>query len=337
MHTAIRLTAFVLAILLAEPGAPAKPLHHYVFFGQDREQIRTSAALVETPELEGAQVAYSWRRLEPEKDAYDFSAIREDLAFLSSKGKRLFVQIQDVSFVESRVNVPRYLLEDPRYHGGADRQYDYEEGHEDAARPAGWMARRWDAAVRERFQKLLAALGREFDGKIEGVNLAETACEVGETGRLFPKSFSFEAYRDGIVDNMRALRRAFPKSVVLVYANFMPGEWQPWDDKGYLRSVYKAAAELNVGVGGPDLLPYKRGQMNNSYHLIRDVSKTVTVGMAVQEGNYVHVNPKTGKRITIVEIVGFARDYLGADYVFWCTEEPYFSDAVVPFVRRSGS
>ena len=36
------------------------------------------------------------------------------------------------------------------------------------------MARRWDPAVQERLHKLFAALGKEFDGRIAGINLAET-------------------------------------------------------------------------------------------------------------------------------------------------------------------
>ena len=71
---------------------------------------------------------------------------------------------------------------------------------------------------------------------------------------------------------MKALRRAFPKSVVMQYANFMPGEWLPGEDRGHLRAVYKAAKGLKVGVGGPDPLPFRRGQLNHSYPLIRDAS-----------------------------------------------------------------
>ena len=311
----------------------AKPVHHYVFFGHDREKIKAATSFLETKALEGAQVAYSWRQLEPGKDQYDFSAIREDLTFLTSKGKKLFIQFQDVTFSESRINVPRYLLQDPQYNGGADKQYRYQAGQEDRATVGGWMARRWDPAVQERLYKLLSALGKEFDGQIEGINFAETSFDVGENGRLFPKGFSFEIYRDGVIANMKALRRAFPKSVVLVYANFMPGEWQPTNDKGYLRAVYQAAKELKVGVGGPDLLPYKPGQMNNSYHLIKDVTDIVKVGMAVQDGNYEHVNPKTGKRVTIAEIITFATEYLKADYIYWCMQEPYYSEQVIPFLK----
>lgn len=36
-----------------------KPLHHYDFFGMDREKIKEAKSFLETPAFEGAQVAYS--------------------------------------------------------------------------------------------------------------------------------------------------------------------------------------------------------------------------------------------------------------------------------------
>ena len=336
MNSARKIFCGLLFICLGSVGGIAKPIHHYVFFGQDREKLKDATSFLETKALEGAQVAYSWRQLEHGKDEYDFSLIREDLAFLKSKGKRLFIQIQDVTFSESWISVPRYLLKDPQYNGGADKQYRYKyvNHREENVTVLGWMARRWDPAVQERFRKLLFALGKEFDGKVEGVNLAETAFDIGDTGQLFPKGFTFENYRDGIITNMKALKQAFPKSVVLEYANFMPGEWLPTEDKGYLRAVYKAAQDLKVGVGGPDLLPYKPSQMNNSYPLIRASAGHVPLGVAVQDGDYQHINPKTGQRVTIAETIEFAKDYLKLDYIFWCTEEPYYSQELIPFFRR---
>lgn len=334
MNKPRKLSCCSLFILLCCISISAKTIHHYVFFGQDREKIKEASSFLETKALEGAQVAYSWRQLEPEKDRYDFSAIREDLAFLTSKGKRLFIQLQDVTFSAERINVPRYLLNESQYNGGAAKQYRYQAGHEDVATVAGWMMRRWDPAVQERFHKLLFALGKEFDGKVEGINFAETAFDVGESGLLFPKGFTFEIYRDGIITNMKALRRAFPKSVVLEYANFMPGEWRPSKDKGYLRSVYEAARELKVGVGGPDLLPYKKGQMGNSYPLIRDSAGIVPAGLAVQDDDYEPENPQTGKRITLAETIQFATEYLKVDYIFWCTQEPYYSEHLIPFLKQ---
>jgi hypothetical protein len=313
--------------LLCWTSISAKPLHHYVFFGQDREKIKQATAFLETKALEGAQVAYSWRQLETDKDEYDFSAIREDLAFLTSKGKKLFIQLQDVTFSESRKNVPQYLLRESQYNGGADKQYRYNGGDDEHAVVEGWIARRWDPAVQERLHKLLFALGKEFDGRIEGINFAETAIGVGATGRLYPKGFSPEIYRDAIITNMKALKRAFPKSIAMQYANFMPG-------RGYLQAVYQAAKESKIGVGGPDLLPYKTVQMNNSYPLIRDAAGSVPVGIAVQDGDYEHENPQTGKRVTIPEIIEFTKEYLKVDYIFWCTEEPFYSEQLIPLLKR---
>jgi hypothetical protein len=319
--------AFVLALAALIAGAraaQAKPLHHYVYFMHERERI-AEASFLQTPAFEGAQIMYVWNDLEPEKGVYDFSSIQKDLDFLSSKGKRLFIQIQDVTFSTTWKFVPAYLLKDPAYHGGADLQYD-------RAKPEGWVARRWDPAVRERFQALLAALGRAFDGKIEGINLPETAVGIGDDGDPTALGFTPAAYRDGILEDMKALKKAFPKSVALQYANFMPGEWLPDDDKSYLRSVYLAAERLGVGVGGPDLLPYKRGQMNHAYRFIRESGGAVPVGIAVQDGNYEWINPQTSRKISIRELIAFAHDFLRADYIFWCTEEPGYSKELIPYL-----
>lgn len=314
-------------------SAAAKGVHHYVYFNRDRARI-ADPSFLQAKAVEGAQLKYAWRELEPEQDRYDFSAIRKDLTFLASKGKKLFIQLQDVSFDGSIVNVPPYLLRDARYNGGANRDYRIEGDDEGRAVAAGWVARRWDAAVQERFHKLLLALGKEFDGRIEGINLPETSISFGESGRLFPKGFTFDGYRDAVLANMKILKRAFPKSVAMQYANFMPGEWLPVNDKSYLRSVYQAAKEAKVAVGGPDLLPYKRGQMNHSYGLIRELDGIVPTGIAVQLGNYEYEHPRTGKRTTIPELLEFATVYLKVDYIFWEFQEPFYSEQLMPFLKK---
>ena len=68
----------------AEPAA--KRVHHYVYFGMDRAELKNAKSFLETKQFEGAQVAYSWRQLEQGKDNYDFGLIHEDLAFLNSHG-----------------------------------------------------------------------------------------------------------------------------------------------------------------------------------------------------------------------------------------------------------
>lgn len=334
MNATRKLLCCVLLLWLGCAGAAAaQEVRHYVFFNRDRERI-AEPSFIETKAFEGAQLKYTWRELEPEKDHYDFGAVRRDLAFLTSKGKRLFIQLQDVSFDGAIVNVPRYLTSDPAYGGGADRDYRIKDGDEEHAAPAGWVARRWDPAVRARFHRLLDALGKEFDGRIAGINLPETAVVFGETGRLFPKGFTPELYREAVLSNMEALRRAFPKSVAMQYANFMPGEWLPAQDKGHLRGVFRRARELGVAVGNPDLLPHRRGQMNHGYGLMRGLDGAVPTGVAVQWGNYEHENPQTGRRVTIQELLDFAVGYLEVDYIFWSTQEPFYTEHVIPFLKR---
>ena len=320
-----------LILCFAGQVTSAKTIHHYVFFDMDRERIRDTSFL-ETKAFEGAQLKYTWKELEPEKDHYEFSSISKDLAFLTSHGKRLFIQLQDSSFSAKRILVPAYL-QTAEYHGGISAQYKIVNGDEEHPIIEGWAARRWDPAVQDRFRKLLITLGKEFDGSVAGINLPETSIGVGEAKQK-PEGYSDEIYLNAVIENMRVLRQAFPRSVVIQYANFMPGEWLPGTDKSYLRTVYRKAKELGVGMGGPDLLPFNRGQNNHSYPLIKASAGSIVTGVAVQDGNYADVNPKTRQRATIAELFAFAKDQLQVDYIFWCTEEPFYSNEVVPFLRN---
>ena len=335
MISKVLITSIALVTLWFQPLLPVristpltKPIHHYVFFGMDREKLK-DATFLEVPAFEGAQISYSWRQLEQGKDQYEFSIIREDLQLLQSHGKKLWVQLEEVSFNPNRINVPKYLLNDPKYNGGVDQQISDRKGDDDHPVREGWVARRWDPAVQDRMYKLFAALAKEFDGRIAGINTDETSIGFGTTGKLFPKGFTPEAYRDATIANMKELKRAFSQSIVMVYANFMPG------GRTHLEAVYRAARESNIAVGGPDLLPFRPFQRANSYPLIRQSAGKVPTGLAVQDGNYGDVDPKTQKRATVNELLKFATDELKLDYVFWCTQEPYFSSEVVPLMKNT--
>lgn len=301
---------------------------NYVFFAREHHRIAEPSFLTHD-RIAGAQLKYTWRELEPERDRYELQPLREHLAFLERHGKRLFVQLQDVSFSES-VLVPEYLRTDDAFHGGAARKYEGDD--EGRARFDGWVARRWDPAVRERFIELIEVLGAEFDGRIEGLVLPETAVSFDDP-RFRPAGFTYEAYVEGIREIMTAARRAFPRSCVIVYANFMPGEWLPENDRGYLRAVHAHADSIGAGVGGPDLLPHRRGQRKHSLPLIAARRQGVVAGIAVQDGNLAERNPATGERVTVAELHRFARDDLRLDYIFWGTQEPYYSTEVIPYLR----
>jgi hypothetical protein len=300
-------------------------IEHFVFFSRDRELIYDSS-FYSNPGISGAQITYAWKRIEPQKEKYDFSEIEEDLTFLDSKGKKLFIQIQDVTFSSARILTPNYMLNDSIYHGGSAPQYW--ENEEGKLVKGGWVARRWDPAVANQYRKLLIALAEQFDGRIEGINMPETAIDVANENGINPKGFTDRNYIEEIKTTMLVSRSHFKKSVPILYANFMPG-----DSKEDLKELYDFALEIGHGMGGPDIKVYRKGQMENSYPLIRNIADRVPIGMAVQEGNYSLDNPKTDQQVTILEILDFAQSFLKTDYIFWCTEEPYYTNEVIPLLK----
>lgn len=298
---------------------------HFVFFSREREGIHDSAFYMH-PGITGAQITYAWKNLEPGKGIYDLHEIEEDLLFLQQHGKKLWIQLQDVTF-SCKFNVtPGYLLTDPAYHGGANLQYALSADGKPVK--GGWTTRRWDPAVAKRFHLLLKQLAKQFDGRIEGINLPETAVDFQAVEELWPEGFTSTIYLKAIKKTMLVLRKSFRQSVPVQYANFMPG---PLSD---LAAVYAYARKIGLGVGGPDIKVYRPFQMKNSYPMIKALAGIVPTAMAVQEGNYSVENPQTGKVVTVPEILDFAREYLQLNYIFWCTEEPFYSKEVLPMLQK---
>lgn len=329
------LAIFILLSALNQSAAQTS-VRHFIFFGNERERIH-EADFLANKNVVGAQLKYSWRELEPEKDQYNLTLIEKDIDFLKSKGKKLFVQVQDVTFDTARAKpVPDYLITDKQYHGGVSLQYSTNE-KDQLLTVSGYVARRWDEAVSERFNKLLSVLASRFDGEIEGVNLPETSVEFGNTGKLYPSGFSPEPYRNAMIGYMAALRKSFQHSVVIQYANFMPGEYPHRASKLHLDSLYKFAATNNIGMGGPDILVYQQPHMNHSYKFLRQYASVMITGCAVQDGNYKIINPSTGSQVTVNDIYDFACQYLQVDYIFWGTQEPFYKDNVLPFLETVDS
>ena len=310
------------------------PIHrddisHFVYFARDRGRMR-SHPFLDHSRFVGAQIMYRWRDLEPREGKYDFSKIRSDLKYLRARDKKLFIQLQDGTFSAKHKPVPDYILSDD-YAGGI---VPYRAND----RTIGWISRRWDPRVQERFAALLTALGEEFDGEIEGINLQESAIDVAEG--LDP-TFTPAKYADAIKANMSALKQAFPSSTTMQYANFMPGEWLPWEDEGYLSGIYAHGEAIGVGLGAPDLMVNRRAQLNHPIAMMHEGTYSVPLGIAVQDGNYVgrtgadeHFKDRaqagSETRSVVPMLHAFAEDFLDVDYMFWVAQAPYFETQVMP-------
>jgi len=188
----------------------------------------------------------------------------------------------------------------------------------------------WNPAVRARFQALLRALAKTFDGRIHGINLPESAVEIDP--KKDKTGFTCDRYFDAEMENARVARAVFQRSHVVQYVNFWPCEWN--DDHEYMSRFFQFAADNRIGLGGPDIVPWRRAQMNNSYPFFnRYRGRLDLVAMAVQEPTLTYTNPKTGKKVTPAELIQFAQDDLKLDYIFWGNQEPYYSKEIIPTLR----
>jgi hypothetical protein len=313
----MRRVFLAIAILLAPAPAcaavPAEPSNYVFAGGSDAEEV---AGQLARPDIDGVQIIYNWKQLEPREREYDFSKIERDLAVTRALGKKLWVQLQDRFFYPNSRNLPDYILTEPQYDGGLLKQRTFVAENE----PEGvaWVAKQWNPALRARFQALIAALAARFDGRIAGFNFDETAVDLGED----TSQFDCDGYFAAELENARFARAAFERSPAVQYVNFWPCQWG--DSRGYFARFFAAAARDGIGLGGPDIVPWKKGQMNNSYPFFHEYrGRLPVVAMAVQEPTLTYINPATGEPFTHEEFVAFARDYLGAEIIFWTVDAPW--------------
>jgi hypothetical protein len=300
----------------------------YLFLGSNSPN--KYKILLENKNIKGAQIIYSWKTLEPEKNHYNFTPVKNDLKFLESIHKKLFIQIQDKSFNVKNIPIPDYL-QNKKYHYGIEKQVDFSGPEKSVG--IGWVTKQWNPLVQKRFQKLIIALGKRFDGKIAGINLSETAIDISHSkiNRKFCK-----AYFQSVLKNDFVLRSSFKKSIVVQYVNFFPCEWN--NDHHYMSHIFSFAKKNNIGLGGPDVVPYRIGQMKNSYPFFHGYMKQLkSIAFAIQQPDYTYINPKTKHHFTPQELYSFAISYLGSTIIFWNIQQPEFSKYVLPMIQRVGN
>ncbi|MFI1307029.1 hypothetical protein [Streptomyces sioyaensis] len=285
----------------------------YSSIGDFDEKVKP---LVDRPDVAGVQLVVPWKALERKKNQYDFSAIDQALKYLQARHKKLFIQVQD-RFFEPPTRLPDYLLKDPEYKGGAAPTKN--ENGLGPGKP-GTVAAQWNPQVRARFQQLLKAMSQRFDGRLAGVNLPETATEVDT--KKDRTGYSNDAYFKAELDNMAYGKKVFTKTPFIQYVNFWPGEWN--NSRNYMKRTFEFAKAHGIGLGGPDVLPDRPAQMQNSYPFFKKYrGQLPIVAMAVQEPDFQYKNPKTKKPYTRQEFTEFGSKTLGADGLFWATSAPW--------------
>ncbi len=257
----------------------------------------------------GIQKTYSWHALEPEKDRYDFSAIRADLAFLSRHDMRLVVQVQTKTFGSGQNYCPAYLSA-PEYDGGVYR--------------TRWGSSNpiiWNEQVNRRLNALYTQMGKELDHEpfLEAVVIPESATTFDNADRE-KFHYTAENYTRAVETGMQALQDAFPTTVVIQYVNMPPESIQALADY---------AKTHGVGFGGPDIYPYDpvlNHPQRGVYRLYPPLAGVVPLGAAVQQNDYTQRTAFRGGggETPVKEIYEFGRDRLHLNYIFWGTRQGYF-------------
>lgn len=266
----------------------------------------------------GIQRKYDWVKMETEKGKYDFSEIRDDLAFLQKHGKRLVIQIQTKGFGKGVSNTPKYLS-DPEYGGSHYR-----------TATGSLSPVYWNPKVSERIAALYAALGKAFDKEpyVEAVVIPETAVssDIKNKDQEGVEHYTADKYADALDRQMKALRDAFPHTVVIQYTNF-PVE--------ALEKIINYQRQIGVGLGGPDVNLYSNlnDPKKGVYRFYDQVQGFIPLGTAVQSADYSYDNPNHPVKIpalpTMQQIYKFGRDRLHLNYMFWLNRPKYFEQVMV--------
>lgn len=302
----------------APASAPKWHPGHYIFVGHGE----IPEELLRLPHFRGFQRNYAWNQLEPERGRYDFSAIQRDLARLQPLGRQLVIQIQYKAFGKDKTCTPAYI-KGAEFGGGVYR-----------ASSGSWNPVCWNDRVGARMEALFAALGREFDAHpgVEAAVLPETApsAQLEKVPQPGVEPFTTARYVAALKQHMLALRRAFPNTAVIQYANFPPQALP--DLTTYMR-------EIGVGLGGPDVYPRPSNLSDPEkgvYRLYALLSGIAPLGAAVQSPDYsvaawkrtaafnrgqdrnsVAVTPEEEKQIPPREHLRLAQETLKLNYLFW--------------------
>ncbi|MET9494440.1 hypothetical protein [Streptomyces sp. NPDC006552] len=319
--TAVALTVPAgVAVASPLPGAAAVASHGkaednlYMSLGSFEEATSGAdpevKAMIDRADIGGVQVVAPWKALEGKKGQYTWSRLESALKYLQQRHKKLFVQVQDRFFdvAMKDAGVPQYVKDEGGLAPTVDENPDNPTSH-------GAMAAQWNTEVRADFQAMLKAMARKFDGRLAGVNLPETAVEVDTTADQ--TAYTSASYIDAEIVNMRYGKKVFTKTQFIQYINFLPDD----DDHRRMREMLDLARDKKIGVGGPDTLPDREYQMENSYKFLHAYKDALPlVAMAVQEPDIAATDPRTGKPYTRERFTDFAHDYLGARQMFWTPE-----------------
>ncbi len=304
-------------------GVKWHPGHYYELVGQNSKSDpwylqNVYKELQQTSALRGVVIRYRWGELESStKNVYDFSAIADRLAELSSLKKRLIVLIETKANTPDVENtlVPSYA-KTAEYEGGV---YPFDT----TANDGGYGTKLWNGAVRWRMIKLVRELGKRFNSEpyFEGIGFSESA-----TGK--PITPLTTAQIDNYYINLQTLdkelKTSFPNTLTFQYLNY---------PRNLLASFVDIFKQNGTALGNPDVFlddaglsfPGTKYAAPGVYTYYPKLSGITPLVVQVEDVNYLNTrHDNTGYQPLVSELLDFARDKLHVNYLFWTRTPAYY-------------
>ncbi|PSJ17957.1 glycoside hydrolase [Nitrosomonas supralitoralis] len=296
------------------------PGHYYIIRGSQKNNAtylsQVYSELKATPALKGMMIRYFWNDLEKSKGVYDFSSIDKRLAELSSRGKRLVIQVQTKSFNKRQV-VPNYM-KTAEYEGGEFDISDY--GNKVVT---GRNIKLWNLQVQNRLTALFRAMGKRYNSHpyFEGISMIESA--MGEPIKPLTKTQVTNFYNNKIIVQ-KQMRLFFPNTMTIQEVNY---------PRPILASFVGRLKNIGTALSSPDTFIEEKGLLFEAtkydpnqgvYNYYSEFAGTIPMVPTVMSNNYKNTKGDgTGYVPTISQILAFARDTLNANYIFWTREKHY--------------
>lgn len=224
----------------ATAGVKWHPGHYAETQSYGRIPDSVIADIAHVAAIRGVTQRYNWSTLEPQRGAYDFSAIDADLARLRPHGKRLIVLFMDRSWSgNSSAHLPAYLANEAGTNGVFNHPI------------YGVGASIWKDSIMDRMIALSAALAARFDREplFEGMRFEEITPGMTPGKAGVPGDYA-------VLDMIRqwnrlatAAKAQWKRTNVFLNTNTLGGVAGP------LEIIEHAWQVGGVGVGGPDVLP----------------------------------------------------------------------------------
>ncbi len=327
-------TLFVLVSMILIPGGLAQsevlpvtgsikwhPGHYYLImsFGKDKSWYMDQVyrELKSTPALRGIQVRFLWSEIEKSEGVYDFKVIDQLLAGLSSRGKRLVLQVQTKSFNPDWKLIPDYL-KTTQYEGGQFAFNSYNQSTVD-----GYNIKLWNPQVRDRLIALFRELGKRYNSHsyFEGVGMIETA--LGNPADPLSTT-QIEGFYNNLMSVHQNMRLHFPNTMTIQEVNY---------PRPKLEFIVGGLRNMGAGLSGPDILIEDPGLLfegseyspKGIYPYYPEVAGTIPIAPQVMGTNYRNTRADgTGYQPTVTELLTFARDRLKSNYIFWLRDSVYY-------------